>query len=216
MPPRMPSKKPEAPKVDIFVEVIVLLAVVFFAWLVWLRLQAYMQYTGINSVWGVIVSFFNSIYPFIVGLATVVTAGAIFGIVYNLRKIAAITKEENKIYNPEPELAEQVIKQAKNPRWDKIVAQSNSINSADWRQAIIDADVMLEELLQAQNYHGDGVGEMLKSVDKSDFLTLDAAWDAHKVRNQIAHAGPDFDLTERETKRVIAEFEAVFREFEIV
>ena len=216
MPPRMPPKKPEAPKANVFVEVTVILLIIFFVGLVWVRLQAYLQYTGGTSLWSAIVAFFLSIYPFIVGLAAVVTASAIFGIVYNLRKIAAITEEENKIYNPDPELASQVVKQAKNPRWDKIVDQSNSANPADWRQAIIDADVMLEELLQAQNYHGDGVGEMLKAVDKSDFLTLDAAWDAHKVRNQIAHAGPDFDLTERETKRVIAEFEAVFREFEVI
>ena len=216
MPPRMPPKKPEAPKANVFVEVTVILLIIFFVGLVWVRLQAYLQYTGGTSLWAAIVAFFLSIYPFIVGLAAVVTASAIFGIVYNLRKIAAITEEENKIYNPDPELASQVVKQAKNPRWDKIVDQSNSANPADWRQAIIDADVMLEELLQAQNYHGDGVGELLKAVDKSDFLTLDAAWDAHKVRNQIAHAGPDFDLTERETKRVIAEFEAVFREFEVI
>ncbi len=211
----MPPKK-EAPKVDVFVEVIVIFVTILFVWLVYVRLQAYLQYTGGTSVWSAILAFLQSIYPFIVGLSVVITLGAIYGIYYNTRQIKKITIEENKIFNPAPELASVASTAPKNPRWDKIVAQSNSANPSDWSSAIIDADSMLADLLQAQGYHGDGIGEMLKSVDKSDFLTLDLAWDAHKVRNQIAHPTPDFSLTSREAQRVIAEFAAVFREFEII
>ena len=75
---------------------------------------------------------------------------------------------------------------------------------------------MLDELLRAQGYHGDSVGEMLKGVEKSDMLTLDNAWDAHKVRNQIAHAGSDYLLNERDAKRIITLFESVFKEFKII
>jgi hypothetical protein len=60
------------------------------------------------------------------------------------------------------------------------------------------------------------VAEKLKSVDSSDMLTLDAAWEAHKVRNRIAHSGSDFELNEREAKRVIMLFESVFREFGMI
>jgi len=212
----MPPRKPEAPKVDVFVEVVVILLIIFFLGLVYIRLQAYLEYTGGSSLWGAIIAFLQSIYPFLVGLSIVATLLAIFGIFYNVKQIKKINIEENKIYNPKPELATAVSTAPKNPRWEKIVAQSNSANPSDWAQAIIDADSMLADLLVAQNYHGDGVGEMLKAVDKTDFLTLDAAWDAHKVRNQIAHPTPDFDLTARETQRVIALFASVFREFEII
>ena len=57
---------------------------------------------------------------------------------------------------------------------------------------------------------------MLKSADVNEFSTLNDAWDAHKVRNAVAHGGASFDLNERETKRVIALFEKVFKEFGIV
>ena len=57
---------------------------------------------------------------------------------------------------------------------------------------------------------------MLKSVDKNNFLTLDDAWEAHKVRNDIAHSGINFQLNERETKRVLALFEKVFKEFNVI
>ncbi len=103
-----------------------------------------------------------------------------------------------------------------NPKWVRVVSLINSNNSSDWRLAIIEADVMLEELLRVNGYHGDTIGDMLKAVEPSDMLTLDNAWEAHKVRNRIAHAGADFELTEREAKRVIVLFESVFKEFEII
>lgn len=210
----MPPKKEK--EVDVFVEVVVILVIVLFLSALLVRLDAYLQYTGGTSLWAAFLAFLASLYPWIVLFGIIITLAALYGIYYSLEKIKAITAEENKIFNPLPEPASTTPDQPKNPRWDKIVAQSNSMNPSDWQAAIIGADVMLEELLRAQGYQGDGVGDMLKSVEKSDFLTLDAAWDAHKVRNQIAHPTPDFDLTDRETKRVITEFESVFKEFEII
>jgi hypothetical protein len=214
----MPPKK-EEPKVDVFAEVIIILLTVFFLGLVALRLEAYLAYWQLGSfgtLWQEVWSFFAQLWPYVEILFVLAGLASIVGIFYNQAKIKAINEEENKIYNPVVTSATSVPMPVQNTRWEKIVAQANSINPADWRSAIIDADVMLEELLRSKNYHGDGVGEMLKSVDKSDFLTLDSAWDAHKVRNQIAHPTPDFDLTSRETARVIAEFEAVFKEFQII
>jgi len=57
---------------------------------------------------------------------------------------------------------------------------------------------------------------MLKAVEASDMLSLDAAWDAHKVRNRIAHSGSEFLMNEREAKQTIANYEKVFREFKII
>ena len=82
--------------------------------------------------------------------------------------------------------------------------------------AIIEADVMLEELLETAGYVGGSVGEMLKSVDKNEFLSIESAWEAHKIRNSVAHSGGNFQLNERETKRVIALFEEVFKEFGVI
>ena len=52
----------------------------------------------------------------------------------------------------------------------------------------------------------------LKAVDPSRFHSLQHAWDAHKVRNQIAHSGSAFPLTERLAHRTIAQYEVVMRE----
>ena len=42
--------------------------------------------------------------------------------------------------------------------------------------------------------------------------TLDDAWQAHKVRNQIAHAGADFVLTQKITRETIMMYKRVFEE----
>ena len=105
---------------------------------------------------------------------------------------------------------------SENPKWERILVHMDSVNENDWRLAIIEADIMLSELLDVMHLGGDTIGDKLKAVEKSDFTTLDQAWEAHKVRNQIAHDGADFHLSQREAKRVIGMYEAVFKEFQFI
>lgn len=102
-----------------------------------------------------------------------------------------------------------------NERWQKIVAQVNSDNPADWKIAIIEADKILDEMTLKMGYLGETIGERLKTVEASDFLTLDDAWEAHKARNNIAHK-KDHNLNQREAKRIIELYERVFREFHYI
>lgn len=140
---------------------------------------------------------------------------------YSYFKLGAIKAAEELIFGAGAAIAaltkdDQKSESRVNERWEEVLRLMNSTSPSDWRQAIIEADIMLEELLRANQYHGDTVGDMLKSVEPSDMLTLDNAWEAHKVRNRIAHSGSAFELNERETKRVISLFESVFKEYEII
>lgn len=101
-------------------------------------------------------------------------------------------------------------------KWEKIVAQSETSASSDWRLAIIEADVMLDDLLSTLHLPGETMGDKLKAVEKSDFNTIDFAWEAHKARNMIAHQGSDFVLNQRETRHIISLYEAVFKEFHLI
>src|SRR3989344_2965602 len=91
----------------------------------------------------------------------------------------------------------------RNTDWERIVEEVQSENPNDWKQAIIDADVLLERMVDIMGYRGENLGEKLKQIEASDFTALNQAWEAHKVRNTIAHAGSDFILTQREARRVI-------------
>lgn len=109
-----------------------------------------------------------------------------------------------------------VVENPTKKKWDKIVAQSESTTPSEWRLAIIEADIMLDDLLSTLRLPGETMGDKLKAVEKSDFNTIDLAWEAHKARNMIAHQGSDFVLNQRETRRIISLYEVVFKEFHLI
>jgi len=100
--------------------------------------------------------------------------------------------------------------------WKRIVAMSESTSESDWKVAIIEADIMLDDLLYKLHLPGDTIGDKLKAVEPSDFLTLDAAWEAHRARNDIAHGNNSLGTTQREVRRIISLYEKVFKEFYLV
>ncbi|OHA58212.1 MAG: hypothetical protein A2571_03040 [Candidatus Vogelbacteria bacterium RIFOXYD1_FULL_44_32] len=100
----------------------------------------------------------------------------------------------------------------RNEAWEKILSHLESGNQSDWKLAILEADTILDSLVQKMGYKGENLGERLKNVEPSDFLTLNEAWEAHKIRNAIAHEA-GYELNQREAKRVMKLFESVFREF---
>lgn len=99
------------------------------------------------------------------------------------------------------------------PKFAVIQGYMSSTSEALWRIGIMEADNLLLEILTEKGYVGDGVGEKLK---EASFKTVDLAWDAHKIRNRIAHEGSDFELTEREAKRAFMLFESVFRDLKAI
>jgi len=108
---------------------------------------------------------------------------------------------------------EYVVTPQENTRWDHVQLLLKSHNSSDWRQAIIEADVMLDDMLDKMGYPGVSIGDKLKNIEESDFETLDKAWEAHKVRNRIAHDGSEYKLPYNEVARVIGLYHEVFKEF---
>ena len=151
-----------------------------------------------------------------VWLAWIFSILAVAGIVYVSRKHDEVIKGHKE----QMKLLEQKIAGVtvanRNEKWERIKDLSASESPADWRIAILEADVMLDELLKSMALHGETLGDRLKAVEPSDFGTLESAWEAHKIRNRIAHHGSDFILTHREAKRVIDLYRQVFEEFDVV
>ncbi len=102
-------------------------------------------------------------------------------------------------------------------KWQQVQSHVNSNTPSEWRLAILEADIMLDELVFHQfDDLGDTLGERLKRVDRSDFQTIDKAWEAHRIRNSIAHEGSSFEISEREMRHVIRLYEDVFNEFQYI
>jgi len=103
-----------------------------------------------------------------------------------------------------------------NPKWKLVQEHINSSDSSKWKLAILEADIILDDLLDDLHLKGESIGEKLKAVGEGDFEHIEEVWEAHKIRNAIAHQGSEFLLTQREAKRVIKLYESAFEEFEII
>lgn len=148
----------------------------------------------------------------------------IFLISYCLIRIFEIRKKEH--HHVDHEIAEYAHHQAErerkkeqdvggshNPRWKETLTYLFSENPGDWKLAIIEADSMLEGLLDQLGFKGESLGEKLKSAGLDNFRNLSAAWEVHNIRNRIAHEGLAYQISHHEAKRVIAIYENIFRDF---
>lgn len=101
-------------------------------------------------------------------------------------------------------------------RWRRVMEHANSDDEHKWRLAILEADIMLNELLDLQGFKGETMGDKMKQVNRTQFNTIDDAWEAHRARNKIAHEGTEVPLSERDKNAIMTMYERVFREFEFI
>ncbi len=120
-----------------------------------------------------------------------------------------ILKQKERIYD------ERFRSGPKNSRFADIKKHIVSNNPNDWKLAIIEADIILDETLKKAGYAGTSLGERLRSISPAQLQSLDDAWQAHKVRNQIAHGGADFILTRRLAEGTIKQYQRVFTELDV-
>ena len=143
-------------------------------------------------------------------LAYLFSLAAIGVLIYATLRIYQVRKEEEPRYATVGEHDAHIA--VEHSRWNYIQQLIESGQESDWRNAIIESDIMLDEMLTRLGYMGDSVGEKLKSVNPNHFKTLNNAWDAHRVRNDIAHSGSQFQLSEHLAHRTIANYYVVFQE----
>ncbi len=163
----------------------------------------------------VFVALLTQIWLIIEVIGYTLIAGALLVLIYVSMKLAEVRRNDKSIFGPFP-MSPPTTNDI-NPQWlhiQNLISSSNNTN--DWRQAIIEADIMLGDMLVNQGYQGNGIGEQLKQVSTVNFRTLDDAWEAHKVRNEIAHQGMAFNFSDVLARRTIDRYENVFREFNVI
>jgi len=135
---------------------------------------------------------------------------AMFYIIYWVIRLDEIRKERKKklqkIIKPKEET------EGGDPRLAQISKHLTSDNPSDWKLAIIEADVILDELIERMEPEGDNLGDRLKRISKGRLGSIDSAWKAHNVRNRIAHEGSAFTISRTEARRVVGMYEEVFGE----
>lgn len=134
------------------------------------------------------------------------------GIVYAYIRYNQMGALETLQVTTQERLYQELYGKTKNDRFEDMQRHIARDNPNDWKLAIIEADVMLEQALDGKGYAGMTIGDKLKSVSPNALQTLDEAWKAHKVRNQIAHGGADFVLTKKLAQETMVQYQMVLRE----
>ena len=159
-----------------------------------------------------LVDFWNTFVP-ITMTASLIFTGFIIYCFIRLRQIRHLEHLKFKAAQ-NPVLAKDIPRTQL--RWNRVQEQAHSDNEQNWRLAILEADIMLNELLDIKGYKGDTMADKMKQIERADFNTVDSAWEAHRVRNRIAHEGSAHLLNSREVDRIMRLYERVLKEFKLI
>lgn len=96
--------------------------------------------------------------------------------------------------------------------WLQVESKLNSNYASDWKLAIIEADSILDRLIESLGYKGDAMGDRMKKIRPGQFPYLDEAWRVHKVRNFLAHDAA-YELRRNAAVRTIDIYRKIFKEF---
>ena len=156
---------------------------------------------------------FGTIWTIIAILSYIVSAIFLFLYIYASVSVGELYEEEDHHTRAEEEAyRRKMMGGATSNRFNDMKDHINSENPNDWKLAIIEADIILDEALKRQGYAGTSLGERLRSISPASMQTLDDAWEAHKIRNEIAHSGVDFVLTHKLARETIVRYDRVFGE----
>jgi hypothetical protein len=154
-------------------------------------------------------------FGIIVGISLPLSLFFIIAIIYCVEQLKYIRKKEELMYDTKTEPAYQetgATDPALSHRWENVIRHIESPNQNDWKQAILEADMILDDILTAMGYKGESIGEKLKRVVSGDFKSVQDAWEAHLVRNKIAHEA-NYNLTHYDALAAVNLYKKVFEEF---
>lgn len=155
-------------------------------------------------------AFFSKIYSFVTTVSSIISMIALIIAVYAFMRISELSSEETKKLGLA--LNWNTEKSQKNIRWERVENYMTSLNPSDWKIAILEADNILDQIVERMGYQGTTLGERMKNIEASDFPYLDDAWTAHKTRNAIAHKGTDYEINRSDAEQTINIYYRIFKE----
>ena len=107
-------------------------------------------------------------------------------------------------------------------RWESIISRSKINSPESIRLAIVDADNLVDDLLERMGLGGgDGfaskeskgasMADKLENLSADDFATLNRLWTAHRVRNKVVHE-PGFVVSHEEAQRTLDDYASFLKE----
>lgn len=109
-------------------------------------------------------------------------------------------------------LYKKVPKRMKRPKYSKKWRDIQHLcaHSSNWPQAILLADLLLDQALKRKNKEGKTMGERMVAA-QNNFSSNDSVWQAHKFANHIRHV-PDEKLRETDVKASLIAYRQALRD----
>ena len=95
-------------------------------------------------------------------------------------------------------------------KWLTIENQLSRDNQSSCTLAVLNADKLLDQALRERGVKGQTMGERMIAA-KTTWSNANAVWNAHKLRNQIAHES-DHQVTYEDARRAIAGFKQALKD----
>lgn len=89
-------------------------------------------------------------------------------------------------------------------RWLTIEQSLQKDNEPSYHLAVMNADKLLDQALKERGFKGQTMGDRMKFA-RETWSNRDAVWQAHKLRNKIAHE-PDVVVSYDQARRALAGF----------
>lgn len=96
-------------------------------------------------------------------------------------------------------------------KWNKINQRLKTNLESEYKLAILEADILMNEVINKMGYKGKTSSERLQKVT-TDFLpSINEIIEAHKVRNNIIH-DPRYKINHQKAQEVISVYGKAFKE----
>jgi len=101
-------------------------------------------------------------------------------------------------------------------RWEKIKKRLDAKNASQYKVAIIEADAIVEEILDGIGYKGANMNEKLEQVGEGHLDDhLESLKGVHLIRNRIVHEA-DFEIDEEMAVAVLGVYESFLKYLEFL
>ena len=96
--------------------------------------------------------------------------------------------------------------------WKRVVSRMKTKEPNNWKMAIIEADLVMDEVIKSSGYRGANTDERFKQVEPNVLANAEELREAHKIRDRVAHE-PDFTIGKEDALRILRVYKKSFQEF---
>lgn len=130
----------------------------------------------------------------------------LFNIIFLSRELTLFSKLRRKMITGSKEKPEQTDVPetiSDSSKLNEVNKKMVSNSPSEWKLAVIEADKILDKILESKGYEGATMGDKLKQLVPADLPEIyDDVWEAHKIRNRIVHE-PNFELSQGDVRTVV-------------